>query len=97
MPPLSLGVPSTLRLMSLGARSGTDTLCRVPSTGVSQALTLLLDALLTGLVMSPLLSAGRLLSAFYCCAELLQVILRKLYILNANQQRPDCSPGFRQF
>ena len=62
---LSLGVSSTLRLVSLGLRSGADALRSVPSTGVSQALALPIGALLTGLVMSPLLSSGNLLFALY--------------------------------
>ena len=62
---LSLGVSSTLRLVSLGLHSGADALRSVPTTGVSQALALPIGALLTGLVMSPLLSSGNLLFALY--------------------------------
>ena len=62
---LSLRVPSTLRLVSLDARSVTGALRSVPSTDVSQALAHLFGALLTGLVISSMLSSSKLLSAFY--------------------------------
>ena len=62
---ISLGVTSTPRLASLGARSGAGTLRSAPSTGVSQALALLLGALWTGPVMSSLLSFFRWLFAPY--------------------------------
>ena len=58
-------VPFTLKLVSLDARSGIGALRSVPSTDVSQALAHLLGALLTGLVISPMLSSGKSLSALY--------------------------------
>ena len=83
---LSRGVPSTRRLVFLGAWSGTGALRSVPSTDVSQALALLLGALLTLLMISPnhafpwRVPLRPLLGTYLpkpCYAELLQMNLRK--------------------
>ena len=101
---LSLRVPSTLKLVSLDAWSGTGALRSVPSTDVSQALAHLLGVLSTGLVISPTLSSGKSLSALYSniysevlLCWTLAYKFTKNKIFNTKQQPPDCRPGFKQF